>query len=187
MARARPIPGLAADTEFTAAAVRIVAVRAAEVAEHSHDVLDVSDIERLHDLRVATRRLRAALEVFEACFPKKDHRAALREVKALADALGDRRDRDVTIALFQKLATAMPAPDRAGVASLVGELRAEQAAANEDLAPFVADERLAELDERLSELLGTAGGQPAEAPTRGGDGGSPPGPSGGGRPEGNGA
>ena len=33
-------------------------------------VLDVGDIERVHDMRVATRRLRAALEIFGPCFPR---------------------------------------------------------------------------------------------------------------------
>ena len=63
-------------------------MRAAEVFEHSDDVLDMAEIERVHDMRVATRRLRAALEVFEPCFPAKRHRKALKRVKALADALG---------------------------------------------------------------------------------------------------
>ena len=49
-------------------------------------MLDIDDPERVHDMRVATRRLRAAMEVFEPCFPRKRFRKALREVKALADA-----------------------------------------------------------------------------------------------------
>ena len=48
-----------------------------EVADHSRDVLDVADIERVHDMRVATRRLRAALEIFEPCFPAGPMRSAL--------------------------------------------------------------------------------------------------------------
>ena len=70
-------------------------VRAEEVFEHSDGVLDSGEIDRLHDMRVATRRLRAAMEVFEPCFPRKRFRKALKDVKALADALGERRDRDV--------------------------------------------------------------------------------------------
>ena len=54
-------------------------------------------------MRVATRRLRAALEIFEPCFPRKRHRKALKKVKALADALGERRDADVEIALLEGL------------------------------------------------------------------------------------
>jgi len=171
MAKARRIEGLAAETEFGAAAASIVEVRAAELADHSRGVLEVSEIESLHDMRVATRRLRAALEVFEACFPKKAHREVLRDVKALADALGQRRDRDVTIALFEDLATALPAADRPGVASLVDQLRAEQAAANEVLVPFVARERLADLSERLAGLIDAARSHPG-AVARDGDGAS---------------
>lgn len=138
------------------AAARVLAVRAAELQEHSRAVLDVTDIERVHDMRVATRRLRAALEVFEPCFPSKRVRAALREVKALADALGERRDRDVTIAELERVRARLSAPDRPGVESLIDALRAEQVEANEALAPHVADERIAALRERLDDLVRSA-------------------------------
>jgi CHAD domain-containing protein len=97
VARAREVPGFDCEESFSASAERVVAVRAAEVFAHSDGVLDVDQIERVHDMRVATRRLRAALEVFAPCFPTKRHRKALKRVKALADALGERRDRDVAI------------------------------------------------------------------------------------------
>ena len=50
-----------------------VAVRAQELFEHADGVLDTADIERVHDMRVATRRLRAVLEIFAPCFPRKEH------------------------------------------------------------------------------------------------------------------
>jgi CHAD domain-containing protein len=156
MAKARPIQGLTAEEPYATAAGKIVAVRAREVADHSHRVLDVSDIERVHDMRVATRRLRAALEVFEPCFPPKEFKSALGEVKAIADALGERRDRDVTIAALEEFAGGMRAPDRPGVSSLIEKLRTEQAEANAELEPFVRSERLAALSERLSELVVSA-------------------------------
>src|SRR5437868_3027018 len=93
MARARPVPGFAESASFREAAVRTIEVRAQEVFDHRPGVLDISDIERVHDMRVATRRLRAAMEIFAPCFPKKQHRALLKEVKALADGLGARRTR----------------------------------------------------------------------------------------------
>jgi CHAD domain-containing protein len=152
VAKAREIPGLAAEQRYGLAAARIVGVRAAEVVEHAEAVLDISDIERVHDMRVATRRLRAALEVCEACFPKKQFRATLREVKAIAEALGERRDRDVSIAALERFAAEMPALDRPGVESLIDELRAEQSQANESLRPFVAPERLERLRASIVEL-----------------------------------
>jgi CHAD domain-containing protein len=158
VARARTIPDLAAEDTYAAAAAKIVAVRAREVADHAHEVLDLAEIERVHDMRVATRRLRAALEIFEPCFPPKELGAALAQVKAIADALGERRDRDVTIAALEKFAAGMPAPDRPGVETLIERLRAEQAAANEALVPFVDAGRLAALSELLSELVAAAEG-----------------------------
>ena len=62
---------------------------------HSGGVLDVDEIENVHDMRVASRRLRAALEIFASCFDPEEHEQVLGEVKAIADALGERRDRDV--------------------------------------------------------------------------------------------
>ena len=158
MARARPITDLTAEDDYAAAAAKIVAVRAREVADHAHDVLDVADIERVHDMRVATRRLRAALEIFEPCFPPKEFGAALAQVKAIADALGERRDRDVTIAALEAFAATMPAPDRPGVQTLIERLRAEQTEANEALAPLVDPGRLAALSELLFELVAAAQG-----------------------------
>ena len=74
------------------------ACAAQELFEHADGVLDTSDIERVHDMRVATRRLRAVLEIFAPCFPTRAASSrVLRDVKALADALGERRDPDVQI------------------------------------------------------------------------------------------
>jgi len=156
MARARAINGLDPARPYSEAAQRIVAVRAAELAEHSGDVLDLSDIERVHDMRVATRRLRAALEAFEPCFPARLWRSTLKDVKRLADALGERRDRDVAIASLERFADAVPAADAIGIRSLVAELRREQATANEELSGHLTHARIATLGERLRELVESA-------------------------------
>jgi CHAD domain-containing protein len=156
MAKAQPIPDLTADQPYAEAGARIVAVRGAELAEQTQGVLDTGDIERVHDMRVATRRLRAALEIFEPCFPAKPYAQALGEVKRLADALGERRDRDVAIAALHTFNDQMAAPDRRGVASLIEQLRTEQAEANEGLAPLVAEESLRALRESMAELVSGA-------------------------------
>ena len=156
MAKARKIPELEPQTRFGDAAASTVEVRAAEVFLHADGVLDVSDIERVHDMRVATRRLRAAMEVFAACFPAKEHAKLLKEVKRLADALGERRDPDVAIEELEALAEAFSPADRPGVAGLVEELRAEQAAANETVARALARLQERRLAERLQELAEAA-------------------------------
>jgi CHAD domain-containing protein len=152
VAKAKPIPDLSADDAYAEAAAKIIEVRAGELIEHAQGVLDTGDIERVHDMRVATRRLRAALEIFEPCFPAQPHGQALAEVKRLADALGERRDRDVAIASLHDFNDQMAAPDRRGVDSLIEHLRAEQEEANVALAPLVEDANLRSLRESLAEL-----------------------------------
>lgn len=154
MARARKVE-LDCEASFSEAAAKVVAVRSDEVFEHSAGVLDLDDVERVHDMRVATRRLRAALEIFESVFPRKRHRKALKRVKALADALGERRDLDVEIERLrlEDLAGNVADEDRDALVSLVGELRAGQLQANEALAPFVSAKRLKKLRRRLSRLV----------------------------------
>ena len=158
MAKAKPIPELTAEVTYAEAAARIVAVRGSELAEQAEGVLDTGDIERVHDMRVATRRLRAALEICEPCFPAKPYEQALAEVKRLADALGERRDRDVAIASLNNFNDQMAAPDRRGVASLIEQLRAEQDEANSELEPLVSMESLKALRESMDELVSSARG-----------------------------
>ena len=156
MAKAKPIPDLTADAPYADAAAQIVSVRGEELAEQAQGVLDTGDIERVHDMRVATRRLRAALEIFQPCFPEKAYDQALTEVKRLADALGERRDRDVAIAALHGFNDGMAAPDRRGIASLIERLRTEQEEANEGLAPLVSEENLKALRESMHELVSGA-------------------------------
>ncbi len=131
----------------------MVGTRAGEMFEQADGVLDTSNVERVHDMRVATRRLRAALEVFAPAFPRKRRRKALKRVKALADALGERRDLDVEIKLLESLAPEVDEADRAALDALVKELREHQAAANEALVPYVRRKRLKKLRRRLRRLV----------------------------------
>lgn len=155
MASARKVE-LDCEASFGAAAGRVVKVRAKEVFEQADGVLDLGEVERVHDMRVATRRLRAALEVFEDCFPRKSHRKALKKVKALADALGERRDADVEIELLESLAGEVAEADRRAIDALIDDLRARQAQANDDLALFVTTKRLRKLRRRLAKLVKAA-------------------------------
>jgi CHAD domain-containing protein len=156
VAKAKPIQDLSADDSYAEAAAKTISVRSGELMEHARGVLDTGDIERVHDMRVATRRLRAALEVFEPCFPGKPFAQALREVKRLADGLGERRDRDVAIAAMSAFGDQMAAPDRRGISSLVERLRDEQAEANMALAPLVEEHNLSSITDSLDELVSAA-------------------------------
>ena len=155
MASARKVE-LDCEASFALAARRVVKVRAKEVFKQADGVLDLEQVERVHDMRVATRRLRATLEVFEDCFPRKRHRKSLKRVKALADALGERRDLDVEIDLLESLVAEVAGEDREAPAGLIEDLHARRRQANDDLAPFVTPKQLKKLRRRLTKLAKAA-------------------------------
>jgi CHAD domain-containing protein len=151
LAKARDIPGITPDATFREAAASAVEVRAEEVFSFRDRALDTSDIEGVHDMRVATRRLRAVMEIFAVCFPAQEHRRALKEVKRLADVLGERRDPDVMIERLDRLAGHVD-----GVRGVQDELRDRQSGANERLAAALDRIDRERLRERLLVLAAGA-------------------------------
>ena len=72
----------------------------AEMREHEPGTRLGEDPEELHDMRVPTRRMRAAMKVFRGALPERA--SWLREeLRWVAHALGDVRDLDVQIERFQ--------------------------------------------------------------------------------------
>ena len=138
------------------AAALTVEVRAQEIFDHEDGVLDVHEIERVHAMRVATRRLRAVLEIYEPCFPRKALRPVLTEVKELADALGARRDPDVELLALEQFVASVGPDERAGVQVFIDRTRAEQAEGNVRLAAALEEARRMDLRARLADLAQAA-------------------------------
>jgi len=66
-------------------------------------VRSARDIEHIHRMRVASRRLRAAIPLFGSCFPPKKFRRWMQNLQEITRALGDARDTDVQIAFLLHL------------------------------------------------------------------------------------
>jgi CHAD domain-containing protein len=156
MAKARDIEGLHASMPFAEAAAATVAVRAEELFEQSENVLDTADIERVHDMRVASRRLRAVLEIYAPCFPTAQFKPILREVKDLADALGERRDPDVLLDRLATLEAALPKANTPGIEAFAAPVRDEQQRGNELLAAALEHAERTNLKDRLALLAASA-------------------------------
>lgn len=84
------------------------------------------DPEALHDMRVASRRLRAALSVFAAAFPPKPFKAVEKQVSAVTDALGAVRDDDVLIEFLIQSCDNASEADRVGMEALLQHLRQQR-------------------------------------------------------------
>jgi len=60
-----------------------------------------TDIEHVHWMRVASRRLQAMLPLFAECFKKRRYRRCMKSIKTVTRALGAARDIDVQIAFLE--------------------------------------------------------------------------------------
>jgi CHAD domain-containing protein len=91
--------------------------------------LEGRDPEGVHDMRVGSRRLRAAIELYRDVFPKRRLNPMLRDVKRLADALGRVRDLDVMLDRLTTDLAGRPRAQRAVLKEMMAEMDQERAEA----------------------------------------------------------
>jgi CHAD domain-containing protein len=103
-----------------------------------------NDPDAVHDMRVASRRLRAALSVFEGAFDAPGYAKLQREIRLVTGALSRARDLDVMIGALQKDAAALPGSHRGAVGDLIRELSADRRNAQGEV--VAALDRLAKFD-----------------------------------------
>lgn len=98
------------------------------------NALDPAQIEGIHDMRVATRRLRSALRDVWLFLDNHQAKRSARNFKALADSLGEVRDEDVAIGEYERLASECGDPQISeGISRLLDAHRERREAAFSDL------------------------------------------------------
>src|SRR5579875_3625974 len=100
MAKAKPITGLDIHAPVGKNARIIARERLNEMYTWSSFADAPYRVRELHDLRIAAKRLRYTLEVFEDVLPE-ECKAAVKELEQLQDELGSLHDSDVMIALLR--------------------------------------------------------------------------------------
>ncbi|MDQ3692916.1 MAG: CHAD domain-containing protein [Chloroflexota bacterium] len=96
-----------------------------------------TDIEGVHDVRVASRRLRAAMDVAVECFPASWYRPLHRVAKDITGALGEVRDRDVLLLALTAERDLAPPAERPGITRLIDRIERERGAAREEMESFL--------------------------------------------------
>ncbi len=134
MAKPSTVQGLGAATPMREASRAWMAARLADVERHRGSVQSAQDPKAVHDTRVATRRLRAALRLFGrgAKAAKAD-----RAIRRLQDALGEVRDLDVQQHAFETLAAIARGRELAVMGEIRRQLGAQRADRLEALAAAV--------------------------------------------------
>jgi CHAD domain-containing protein len=93
-------------------AAQYIRRQAKQLAEQLEGVRAAEDIEFVHRARVATRRLRAALTMFNDCLPAKRIKRWRKAIRRITSALGDARDRDVQVEMLCATLSALSANER---------------------------------------------------------------------------
>lgn len=110
------------------------------------------DREGIHDMRVASRRLRAALSELRAFLEKRQRLALLDQARRVTQLLGRPREMDVTLGILEKHRAEHPEND-VWLDGVLDRLRAERAALSAACGEAVAVTESLELDEALVALL----------------------------------
>lgn len=126
MARARPVQGIRSKRSLRENAVLVIEQRLEEFLSWRGALRDESDVTGLHDMRIAAKRLRYALEIFEVCFPEAP--ALAKEMTQVQEDLGDIHDLDVLTDLLRARLRHYDtaAVDEAMVIAATSKSRAEQ-------------------------------------------------------------
>ncbi len=143
-------PGLI-PTDIADAISAVVGKAAKAIREHEAGSRRGGDIENVHQMRVATRRIRAYLKAAKPALDPDAANGLRGDLSDLAQALGVVRDLDVMIAQLHSEAAALGEPDTTALEHLIGSLDAERSAARSELVALLDDPAydalLVELDE----------------------------------------
>lgn len=144
-------PALTGDMTVASAFQAICWSAISQLQANERGMLESEDVEYLHQMRVAGRRLRAALSIFGKALPPGAASPAVQEVKWLGGALGPARDWDVfATQTLPPISDAFPGQlDALAEAAASARVRAREQARQ-----AVASPRFARLLLRLSAWLG---------------------------------
>ncbi|MDO8847348.1 MAG: CHAD domain-containing protein [Coriobacteriia bacterium] len=114
------IPGVSARTPLAEAAPALLLAKAEPLFALEEAARSGADADAVHDMRVASRRLREAMRLLEPLYPRREFRAWYRRVRRITRALGPVRDSDVFIEDFAKLGSRVGGEGKRAVAFMIG-------------------------------------------------------------------
>jgi CHAD domain-containing protein len=150
-------PGLLADDTLAEAGRKTLLYHFAEMLKHEEGTRLGEDIEELHDMRVASRRMRAAFDLFEQAFDPKVIRRHLRGLKATGRALGAVRDMDVFIEKANYYMEELSPEQRSGLGMLVEAWQAQRETARAAMLAHLSSPEYATFKRKFNVFVQTPG------------------------------
>lgn len=121
MVRAKEIINLDCEASAASGARLILRTRLEEMCALRAEALNWTDLEGVHNMRVASRRLRSALRDFQSLFRRRELRVFNKRLRSIAWALGAVRDKDVAIKALAELTAQAPIEVAEGIKSFAAE------------------------------------------------------------------
>lgn len=115
------------------------------------------DIEALHDMRVATRRMRAAFRVFGDYYDPGEVAPYLKGLRRTGRALGPVRDLDVFRVKVRAYLSTLPEPQQGDLDGFLAVLEAQREAAREQMIAYLDSEKHARFRDRFGQFVETEG------------------------------
>ena len=115
------------------------------------------DPEDVHQMRVATRRLRAALQVVEGIYDPAQIRRFRRGLRRVAQALGNVRDLDVFAVHVMAYRDSLPAEEHLAIAPLLAALETRRSQARDILLDDLDERRYEKFKRAFASFLTTPG------------------------------
>jgi CHAD domain-containing protein len=150
----KEIPGLHPRMPFYEAARPAITAKLDDLFKHDEGTRSGEDIEELHDMRVASRRLREVMDIFAVCFPPRLYRPLRKTAALVTRALGEVRDRDVLLEGLAQYRDQAPDEERLGVEDLIATLRDERNAFREKMLAALDEIDRRDFRRDLEALLG---------------------------------
>src|SRR5215470_14513655 len=149
--------GVTADEPMAEAGRKILRFHFDRMVDNEEGTRKGEDIEALHDMRVATRRQRAALRIVSPYFKKKTVKPIRDELRALADRLGAVRDLDVLIEAAEGYRASRRPEAAAALDPLLEEWRGRRDDARHALLRHLDSDEYRNIIKRYDEFLSSPG------------------------------
>jgi inorganic triphosphatase YgiF len=150
-------PGINMDDSMAEAARKTLYFHLQHMLYHEPGTRLGENIEELHDMRVATRRMRAALRVFHDHLDLNEMRPFAKGLRRAGGTLGAVRDLDVFHDKMQAYLDTLPAERKVELNPLLAAWQAQREQARQEMIAYLDSARYVHFKEQFSEFLQTPG------------------------------
>jgi CHAD domain-containing protein len=145
--------GVLAEDSLPEAACKVLRYHFARMQRREAGTRSGDDAEELHDMRVATRRMRAAWRVFDGAFKSGKTKKIRRHLETIADRLGVVRDLDVLIDGLEAYRLGLDEDQQSGLDPLLSLWRKQRSSARKELLTELDSDRYAVFIKEMETFL----------------------------------